>query len=406
MKSLVCEMCGGNNLVKQEGVFVCQNCKTKYSVEEARKMMIEGTVDVTGSTVKVDNTARLDNLYKSARRARDSGNSKQAFKYYEQLQMEDPDNWESAFYVAYYSAIYVLRNDSPGGSVQISGGQVSLSYAYRSGITPCIDAMSNCFDSVFSLIDGIQDYDEQKAAVDTVCGDVSTLASNLDDIIDTEHKRMDGEILKYAQNIEGGTVSVTIKAQGWYKKNAGNRDSYKQDVSNMRSLANRHRSRIKESAKERRNDEFWAENPQLKTELETEKQSLSMQLNTLNQEMAAIPGYSDLGNLNTLIQQLEAQKNALGLFKSKEKKAIQANIDYQKQQYNNVHARLSPAVTAVQNRIDSAQGRISEIDSKLARPLYDHGEAGDDERRKIEELGFDPDDEVDVEVARMLLDDD
>jgi len=41
MKQLVCEMCGGNDLIKQDGVFVCQNCKTKYSVEEAKKMMVE-----------------------------------------------------------------------------------------------------------------------------------------------------------------------------------------------------------------------------------------------------------------------------------------------------------------------------------------------------------------------------
>ena len=51
MKQLTCEMCGSTDLLKQEGVFVCQTCGTKYSVEEAKKMMIEGTVQVEG-TVK------------------------------------------------------------------------------------------------------------------------------------------------------------------------------------------------------------------------------------------------------------------------------------------------------------------------------------------------------------------
>lgn len=37
MKQLICEMCGGSDLIKQEGVFVCQSCGTKYSVEEAKK---------------------------------------------------------------------------------------------------------------------------------------------------------------------------------------------------------------------------------------------------------------------------------------------------------------------------------------------------------------------------------
>ena len=59
MKQLTCEMCGSTDLLKQDGVFVCQSCGCKYSVEEAKKMMIEGTVDVSGSTVKVDNTDKL-----------------------------------------------------------------------------------------------------------------------------------------------------------------------------------------------------------------------------------------------------------------------------------------------------------------------------------------------------------
>lgn len=44
MKQLTCEMCGSNELVKQDGVFVCQACGAKYSTEEAKKMMIEGSV--------------------------------------------------------------------------------------------------------------------------------------------------------------------------------------------------------------------------------------------------------------------------------------------------------------------------------------------------------------------------
>lgn len=37
MKQLTCEMCGATDLIKQDGVFVCQSCGCKYSVEEAKK---------------------------------------------------------------------------------------------------------------------------------------------------------------------------------------------------------------------------------------------------------------------------------------------------------------------------------------------------------------------------------
>jgi len=50
MKQIVCEMCGGKELIKRDSVYICQNCGTKYSVEEAKKMIVE-----------VDNSNKLEN---------------------------------------------------------------------------------------------------------------------------------------------------------------------------------------------------------------------------------------------------------------------------------------------------------------------------------------------------------
>ena len=52
MKRLYCEMCGSNDLIKQDGVFVCQNCLTKYTVEEARKIMLDGDTKIIIDTSK------------------------------------------------------------------------------------------------------------------------------------------------------------------------------------------------------------------------------------------------------------------------------------------------------------------------------------------------------------------
>ena len=46
MKKITCEMCGSNDLLKKDGVFECQNCGTKYSLEEAKKMLVDGTVKI------------------------------------------------------------------------------------------------------------------------------------------------------------------------------------------------------------------------------------------------------------------------------------------------------------------------------------------------------------------------
>ncbi len=103
MKQLTCEMCGSTELIKQEGFFVCQTCGTKYSVEEAKKMMIEGTVDVQG-TVKIDTTSQLENLYILARRAKESNNCENASDYYKKIAIENPNDWEANFYSVYFTS--------------------------------------------------------------------------------------------------------------------------------------------------------------------------------------------------------------------------------------------------------------------------------------------------------------
>lgn len=95
MKQLTCEMCGGTDLVKQDGMFVCQTCGTKYSVGEAKKMMIEGTVDVSGSTVKVDNSASIENYFKMAESAYKSSNQKEVESYCNKIIEIEPENYKA-----------------------------------------------------------------------------------------------------------------------------------------------------------------------------------------------------------------------------------------------------------------------------------------------------------------------
>lgn len=112
MKRLQCEMCGSQDLVKECGVFVCQACGTKYSVEEAKKMMVGGTVSVEGTvavegTVKVDKSEELKNLLVLAQRAKDvNKNFLQASKYYGDIALKDPNSWEANFYQPYCKALY------------------------------------------------------------------------------------------------------------------------------------------------------------------------------------------------------------------------------------------------------------------------------------------------------------
>lgn len=97
MKQLTCEMCGSTDIAKQDGFFVCQTCGMKYSVEDAKKMMIEGTVDVQG-TVKVDNSAFVEKYLANARRAKQKEDWPETEKYYNMVEQNDPTNIEAIFY--------------------------------------------------------------------------------------------------------------------------------------------------------------------------------------------------------------------------------------------------------------------------------------------------------------------
>lgn len=148
MKALVCEMCGSQDVVKQNSLFVCQCCGTKYSVEEARKMMVEGTV-------RIDRSNELENLYKAARNARETGDDESAIRHYEKISAMDPDNWEALFYL-----VILKTNEIKNSQIQSSAVSVS-----------------NCLPKVFDLInDTIEDEAEKKEAVWEVLQQCQTTA--------------------------------------------------------------------------------------------------------------------------------------------------------------------------------------------------------------------------------------
>ena len=92
MKALVCELCGGNDFVKQDGLFACQHCGTKYTTEEARKLMSDEVV-----TVKVDNTSSINNNLEIARNACKTSNYKEAESYANKILEMEPncaEAWE------------------------------------------------------------------------------------------------------------------------------------------------------------------------------------------------------------------------------------------------------------------------------------------------------------------------
>ena len=104
MKALVCEMCNSNDLVKQDGVYICQHCGTQYTVEEAKKLM----VDISGSTVKVDNSGFVKKYLENARRALSKEDWEEVEKYYNMVEQNSPRNIEALFFSSFGKAMLSL----------------------------------------------------------------------------------------------------------------------------------------------------------------------------------------------------------------------------------------------------------------------------------------------------------
>lgn len=95
MKKITCEICGSNDLIKKDDFFECQLCGTKYSVEAVKKIILEGNIDISGSTVKIDNSGNIKNYLDIAKNAHKANNTLECENYCNMVLEIDSNNYEA-----------------------------------------------------------------------------------------------------------------------------------------------------------------------------------------------------------------------------------------------------------------------------------------------------------------------
>lgn len=172
MIAVVCEMCGSHDIEKQGRHFVCQNCGTKYYAGEAIKLLVE-----------IDNTKKLNNFYKLARRARENNEYADAEKYYGLIRDEDADSWEAAFYVMLCRGYRCRPED----------------------IATAAQSISNCIQQTFELIqNNVSNDDERIDAVEDVCSSLVDIYGCFQEAINQPDVLEDDFDYKQAErNIDG-----------------------------------------------------------------------------------------------------------------------------------------------------------------------------------------------------------
>lgn len=139
----------------------------------------------------------------------------------------------------------------------------------------------------------------------------------------------------------------------------------------------------------KRFDYYWVEHADEKVALEAEKNGLNSQisaLNTslndqvsaLNKKISSIPGKAEIDNIDARVKKLTEEKSSLGLFKGKEKKALQEQIDQANTEKKTIQNRMDAAKEEIESKISSIksdfqkkisplQSRINEISNELTK---------------------------------------
>ena len=461
MKQLTCEMCGSTDLIKQDGVFVCQTCGCKYSIEEARKMMVEGTVEVTG-TVKVDNSAAIENYLDMARNALDASNNKEADDYCNRIIEMDVTNWEAWFIkgkaVGWQSTLGNIRiaetinafskalencpeeNKEQLGedcktelknlqsallSVRVKNFKTHPNEdditGLRSDVNTILTTTVNFLLKAKIMIDALVNVQYARIINNGICDawqvvykdyvgdeyhpsdyDLTRFISEGDYLIealklalvlcgdeddDEELNELKIQIYKNMVHMQGevkNSQSYEVSFDGGFKHYNKSKNLTAQAKANRQSEIDEWNDKIiyikaigalkaKEAADQRRK-EYWENHKDEKNRLEaeqkklqTEKDNIVSQIAELDEQKENVPAMKQLSAIQSRIDELTAEKKALGIFKAKEKKAIQGKIDEVEAEATAMRKVLTSQQSEIEETIVPLRGRLSDIDNKISQ---------------------------------------
>lgn len=463
MKQLTCEMCGSTDIIKQDGVFVCQTCGCKYSVEEAKKMMIEGTVDVSGSTVKVDNSGLIDSYLQMAENALNAQNNAEAENYSNKIIEIDPKaykawfikgkasgwqttgrnnrypesivNWINAYEFApddkKESLAALIKTEAEKISLAVlqmecnhfSELQVENNYNDIVNILPMIekqlgelkthtgiDVYTNSFKTrlaqmlngcvVNAANDAEKDFGQEKDDRTEYKWRKYVSAQDWNmDILDRAYKLTDDDDLCYTICDNYIYIGERTRDSCSYKLNIGSYGYRSYDVEwTLTNEAKNNRSKIILQWKEKKQQHdpnrrkracedaikaaesaygdsekdmaiklYWEEHASEKALLNSERSSLEEKLAGLHSKIDNNEDKKELESTEKLISELFIQKDGLGFFKGKEKKALQDRIDSLIERKIELKSRWEPVEKELTEEVKKANSRIKEIDNEFTK---------------------------------------
>ena len=217
------------------------------------------------------------------------------------------------------------------------------------------------------------------------------IINNVGDICEVSEETLDGFIdytNKYKNQIDNSTKSQFDSIIDFYN--------------NSKTKIHNYNLEMKRKEQDEKNNLYWQEHSAEKQQLEAEKAELTPkadmlqaqvneieettrpQINELNnQKNAPVPAREEYDKKTNEIRELENQRNSLGIFKGKEKKALQERIDAIRNEKNELEKEIEPQertrnreinekINALKDQgkdqrmeLETIRNRIAEIDREL-----------------------------------------
>lgn len=442
MKRLTCEMCGSTDLIKQNGVFVCQVCGCKYSVEEARKMIIEGTVDVSGSTVKIDRTEEINEQIaiweKMAGDAFDNKNFSEAYTYYCKILEKRVTYWFATYRKGMCigwqgdlknmhtnevlggvtDAIKLLVDDETQSDSSKANGLLLMAQEVHDWVG-AINSLAVGHGNKFAneLVSEAKEFYQREQVVATLAEFNYNMLNEF--IYKNCDNKEDVEELINSMYSTGQSVVINLKAT--FRVKTGSKWStfweMYQDVyenvtpdymtthaceklsSAMEELKNRlqtwKKNHERELADERR-AKFWEEHSEEKNQYESRIGAIDSELKILEETSSQyderivnikkdwykkLPEEKQLDGMKQQQGDLMCQKSLLGLFDVKQKKQLQTQINALQRDIDSMQTSINNQKRAMRDDVESRAAAAE----KERQPFKDRIKELEQEKRKINE---------------------
>jgi len=368
MKPLVCDLCGGKLVIGSGGIAVCDSCGMEHTKERVQEKVQE----IKG-IVQIDNSIFVENQLQNARRALSKEDWEAVEKYYNIVEQHQPKNIEAVFFSAYGRSMLSLSVDefySRQQKFNVLEKSISLINEYNEvSIEDNKEILLKISKYIIKMLRSKFTYDAWKNSSGTV---VRTNESYTRLIMYHVNLAFITELLGaneiYSEQYPNDLIIKHCEAALSIPKVSLNKDLYIKIQTHARQRLERIVQKEKEEAKERedvRIKQYWEDHSAEKAKLDAESQSLEQQIADFGIEIKNLSISVEENGLNERIIELNENKKTLGLFKTKDRKVIQKQIDTTVKELEEVKSERNTAIKEIKKKIRLLEMRQSAIDLKL-----------------------------------------